>query len=250
MSLINRVEISNFIPLFGPDASDDEWMPKFRYNLFDFGSQSAAISMDNGTGKTSFSDAVIGLLTRDRGLCRKTREKMAPSSCGTYSHIRVELKVPRQASGNDMFVVRGHEVPGETWVFGMCGFRGKPETLSFYYYCGRLEDCPIAEVDGFKVSLYHNSDFREIRSRVSGLKFNVTTSDWLEAMTPHFPPHLLKQMAKFQAMGGGDTASSIYDVKPQRGERYDAAFFYSVIAPEVMAGAMSGDEDDEGDEHY
>jgi len=249
MSLINRIEISNFVCLFGPEAGDDEWSPQFRYNILDLNSQSTAISMPNGMGKTSLADAVIAVLSRDRTLVACTREKMSPVSCGAYSHIRVELKVPSIGSSSDMLVASGQEVPGETWVFGACGFRGRSQSITFYYYKGRLEDCPVAKIEGHKITLISNPDFKLSRENVSGLRFGVPESDWTDAMTPHFPPHTLAQMAHFQKNGGGDTASSIYNVNCKGNEKYHEAFFYSVIAPELMSGAMS-DENDEGDEHY
>jgi len=249
MSLINRIEISNFVCLFGPEAGDDEWSPQFRHNILDLNSQSTAISMPNGMGKTSLADAVIAVLSRDRTLITRTREKMSPVSCGTYSHIRVELKVPSIGSSSDIFVASGQEVPGETWVFGACGFRGKSQSITFYHYKGKLEDCPVAKTEGHRITLMSNADFKLSREGVSGLRFGVPTSDWTDAMTPHFPPHTLTQMAHFQKNGGGDTASSIYNVTMKGNEKYHESFFYSVIAPELMSGAMS-DEDDEGDEHY
>lgn len=249
MSLINRIEISNFVCLFGPEAGDDEWSPLFRHNILDLNSQSTAISMANGMGKTSLADAVIAVLSRDRTLVIRTREKMSPVSCGSYSHIRVELKVPTIGSSSDLLVASGQEVPGETWVFGASGFRGKSQSITFYYYKGRLEDCPVAKIEGHRITLMSNAAFKLSRESVSGLRFGVPASDWTDAMTPHFPPHTLAQMAHFQKNGGGDTASSIYNVNSKGNEKYHESFFYSVIAPELMSGAMS-DEDDEGDEHY
>ncbi len=241
--------MKNFVCLYGPEAEDKEWSPQFRYNLLDLRSHSTAISMPNGMGKTSLADAVIAVLSRDRTLVTQTREKMAPASCGAYSHIRVELKVPSVDMNNDLLVTSGQEIPGETWVFGACGFRGKSQSITFYHYKGKLGDCPVAKVEGHHITLMSNANFKQSRESVSGLRFGVPESDWIEAMTPHFPAHTLTQMANFQKNGGGDTASSIYNVNRKGNEKYHESFFYSVIAPELMSGAMS-DEDDDGDEHY
>jgi|GEM_PF-6914050 len=250
MSLINRIEISNFVCLPGPEVDDSEWEPLFRHNLLDLGSQSTAISMPNGTGKTSLAEAVIAILSRDRVLAQCTREKMAPASFGYYSHIKVELLIPRSSSANDLFVSVGHSVPGETWVFGICGFRGQQNSLSYYYYKGLLEDCPVVKTDGDRKSFISNAEFKECRKNISGFHFNVDKSDWSQQMSNHdFRPHTLQQMATFQKNGGGDTSSSIYNIIPRRNEKYNEAFFYSIIAPELLSGAMS-DEDSEGDEFY
>ena len=250
MSLINRIEISNFVCLLGPEAADSEWEPLFRHNIFDLGSQSSAISMPNGTGKTSLAEAVIAILSRDRVLAQRTREKMAPASFGDYSHIRVELLIPRADGANDMFVSGGYSVPGETWVFGVCGFRGKQHSLSYYYYKGTLEDCPVVKTEGDRKFFISNADFKECRKSISGFHYNIDKTDWSQEMSNHdFRPHTLHQMATFQKNGGGDTSSSIYNITPRRNEKYHEAFFYSIIAPELLSGAMS-DEDDEGDEFY
>lgn len=249
MSVINRIEIANLLNKHGDVASP--WDAKMRHLLLDLRGQSSAVSMENGFGKTTMAEALIGLLSRDRMLISRTRRKCSPSSVGgsarSWSHVRVEF---RSRGGNgrqdDMLAAMGEEVAGETFVFGFYGY-SDGSGLSFYHYTGTLENIPVHHhtADG-KLALYANSDVKDLMSQY-GVRLTVNRDEWLEAVSVHVSRRELNQLAAFQKEGGADKSQIFNAIRPRGGENPDQAFFFEVLAPEILAGATRG-ETDEGEE--
>ena len=137
MSVINRIEIANLLNKHGDIASP--WEAKMRHLLLDLRGQSSAVSMENGFGKTTMAEALIGMLSRDRQLLTRTRRKCSPSKVNgegrSWTHLRVEFRAQDSASQqDDMLAVAGEEVAGETFVFGMNGY-SDGSGLVFYHRC-------------------------------------------------------------------------------------------------------------------
>ncbi|QOR38630.1 hypothetical protein HNO52_08995 [Billgrantia diversa] len=246
MSVINRIEVANLLNKHGDVASP--WDAKMRHVLLDLRGQSSAISMENGFGKTTLAEALIGLLSRDRTLLSRTRRKCSPSSVGgegrSWSHLRVEF---RSRSGlerqDDMLAVAGEEVAGETFVFGLYGY-SDGSGLSFYHYAGRLEDVPVHHLtlDG-KLALYANRDVKTVMAE-RGVRLTHNREEWLEAVGAHVSRRELAQLAAFQKEGGADKSQIFNAIKPRAGEKADQAFFFEVLAPEILSGATRGETDE------
>ncbi|SEG16832.1 hypothetical protein [Billgrantia desiderata] len=246
MSVINRIEVANLLNKHGDVASP--WDAKMRHLLLDLRGQSSAISMENGFGKTTLSEALIGLLSRDRTLLSRTRRKCSPSAVGgsarSWSHLRVEF---RSRSGlerqDDMLAAAGEEVAGETFVFGFYGY-SDGSGLSFYHYAGRLEDVPVHHqtLDG-KLALFANRDVKAAMAE-RNVRLTHNREEWLEAVGAHVSRRELAQLAAFQKEGGADKSQIFNAIKPRAGEKADQAFFFEVLAPEILSGATRGETDE------
>ncbi|MCH4563504.1 hypothetical protein MKP05_10215 [Halomonas sp. EGI 63088] len=249
MSVIHRIEIANLLNKHGDVASP--WDAKMRHLLLDLRGQSSAISMENGFGKTTLAEALIGLLSRDRTLLARTRRKCSPSAVAgegrSWSHLRVEFRSRSGAAGqDDMLAVAGEEVAGETFVFGFYGY-SDGSGLSFYHYAGRLEEIPVHHLtrDG-KLALHANRDVKTAMAS-RGVRLTHNRDEWLEAVGAHVSRRELAQLAAFQKEGGADKSQIFNAIKPRPGEKADQAFFFEVLAPEILSGATRG-ETDEGEE--
>ncbi|SDM64340.1 hypothetical protein SAMN05192555_11659 [Franzmannia pantelleriensis] len=246
MSVINRIEVANLLNKHGDIASP--WDAKMRHLLLDLRGQSSAISMENGFGKTTLAEALIGLLSRDRTLISRTRRKCSPSTVAgqgrSWSHLRVEF---RSRSGgehqDDMLAAAGEEVAGETFVFGFYGY-SDGSGLSFYHYPGRLEDIPVHHLtaDGM-LALYANSDIKTAMSS-RNVRLTHNREEWLDAVGAHVSRRELAQLAAFQKEGGADKSQIFNAIKPRGGEKADQAFFFEVLAPEILSGATRGETDE------
>ncbi|MGQ7248884.1 hypothetical protein ACUN9Y_16310 [Halomonas sp. V046] len=246
MSVINRIEVANLLNKHGDVASP--WDAKMRHLLLDLRGQSSAISMENGFGKTTLAEALIGLLSRDRTLLSRTRRKCSPSTVSgqgrSWSHLRVEFRTRSDGGGqDDMLAAAGEEVAGATFVFGFYGY-SDGSGLSFYHYPGRLEDVAIHHLtqDG-KLALYANSDIKQAMTQ-HGVRLTHNRDEWLDAVNAHVSRRELAQLAAFQKEGGADKSQIFNAIKARGGEKPDQAFFFEVLAPEILAGATRGETDE------
>ncbi|HYD32874.1 MAG TPA: hypothetical protein VEB64_18720 [Azospirillaceae bacterium] len=240
MSVINRLEVANFLNL--DDTAD--WRPDYRHVVFHFRGQSSAVNLANGGGKSTLTRAMLALLGRDQQFITATRHKTAPKTYGVYSHVRLELLLKDDPRSNDLFGQIGQAVPGEPHVFGLYG---DSEKLRFYRYQGSLEDCPVAETHGGKVVLVDNETFRTRMRGLRGVLHEPEVEEWLREVDRHFERGAVRQMIDYQKRGAGDGTASFFKVNRLQNENYDSAFFYSVLAPELLVGVMGGEA--EPDEH-
>ncbi|GHB29516.1 hypothetical protein [Salinicola rhizosphaerae] len=246
MSVINRIEIANLLNKHGDIASP--WEAKMRHLLLDLRGQSSAISMENGFGKTTMAEALIGMLSRDRQLLTRTRRKCSPSKVNgearSWTHLRVEFRAQEAERQDDILAAAGDEVAGETFVFGMYGY-SDGSGLVFYHYPGQLADVPVHHItrDG-KLALYPNADFQSTM-RANGVTRASNREEWLEAVGAHISRRELAQLAAFQKEGGADKSQIFNAIKPRAGEKADQAFFYEVLAPQILSGATRGETDEE-----
>lgn len=242
MALIKRIAISNLLNVNGVDSSN--WKPVIEYLVLDIKGQSTAINLINGGGKTTIADAVIGLLSRDPSLLGKTYKKFSHSKNSYWSHVQVEIIAPkRNLNQADLLSFAGEEVGGETYVFGMCGYKDN-NSKTFYFFKGSLEDLPVGQKKNNVVTLISNADFRENKPT----NWNVTREEWLEEIKKHFSQDL-EQLVQFQKNGGGDKSANLFNFKKKRGDdlqAQEAAFFYEVLAPAVMAN-MRDDLGEDGE---
>lgn len=246
MALISRWEVSNFL-----DSSKRQgWSPDFVGEKIDFGGLSAAMVMDNGTGKTSIVEAELWLLSLDRALLKKTAPRVAPASAGYSSHIRVEFVIPRADYGADLFARYGSRVEGEHWVFGAYCVRepGGQIDHHLYRYQGVLEDVPahIEQIDGTGTVLKAPISDQAFADSLPEGGLVRRNADWLALVDEFWPLQQLRQVVDYQKRGGGDKAASFYDVRARGTEKFDQAFFRQFVAPEILRGVIEVDEDVEG----
>ena len=108
--------------------------------------------------------------------------------------------------------------------------------MKFYHYLGRLEDVPTIRKCGENSrQLVSINEFKEFIDDVEGID-EVSLQDWIREISEYVPRSQILQMVKFQKSGGLDNASSIFPVKLKGQDTYDQAFFYQIIAPELLSG--------------
>lgn len=245
MSVINRIEIANWLDL----TRTREWNPDYRHVMLDFRGQSTAVQAHNGTGKTRMTRAILALLGRDREFTSDARAKMAPRSAPSCSHIRMEVLHPHDSAQADLLQRVGEQAGGERYVLGIYGYSGDGQKVTFYKYDGKLEDCPVASRDRHRVTLTTDDVFRRSLRAAKGALIDPTEDEWLIEIGKHFDRGNVRQIIEYQKKGAGDGTSSFLKVKSKHGERYDEAFFYSVLAPELLVGTM-GSEAVEGERRF
>ena len=182
MSVINRIEIASLLNKHGDVSSP--WEAKMRHLMLNLRGQSTAMNMENGFGKTTLSDALIGMLSRDRTLIRKTKQKMSPSRDGRpWTHIRVEFSFSSEpVAQTDILAAAGDSVGGtEQWVFGLYGHTDTDP--GYYYYQGRLEQLPVSAMTAdSKLQLFSNEHFKHALQKLKPQRPKDRES-WLEAIS-------------------------------------------------------------------
>lgn len=239
MALMNRWQISNFLDSREGNAKD--WFADFVGETYDFGGWSAAVQMENGTGKTTSAEAVLGLISRDRALMKRTVSKMAPSASGHLSHIRIEFLLPDEDLRTPTLALHGGGSlgrRGERWVLGLYGNRDDGRPI-YYYYPGTLEEWPVhvEETDHAGMPAKSPIDDEVFRTcRPAKVKTVDTDKAWADVVSSFLSPLQVAQLVQYQRSGAGDKSASLFFVKPSRGEPYDEAFFRQIVAREILAG--------------
>ncbi len=237
MSLINRIELSNFLDKSG----GSEWKPTYRHNVLDLKGQNTAIVLMNGSGKTTITTAILGLLSRQHSLVSNMRKVFAPDSFGVYTHVRVEFIQPDMRTSVPTLPTISHTVTGEKYVFGVCGFRDGTQNLKYYCYPGILEDVPVANIADDSIKLLFNEEFTKTIREKNGSRQGISRDEWLDKVHDHWGAQQLNQMVAFLQDGGGDKSASLYKTKLSKGEKYHESFFYTHIAPQLTIGEATSE---------
>ncbi|SOD99446.1 hypothetical protein [Caenispirillum bisanense] len=248
MALINRWQLSNFLN----SGDQRKWSPDFIGETIDVGGGSAALVMDNGTGKTSMADALLFTLSMNPVLRKRTLGRVAPERFGYFTHVRVEFVVPDEDGQLTLLDLGAADPGGEYHVFGMFGVRGADGSLDYnlYYYPGRLEDVPVHVEEpgdeGLPIkSLLPNIEFRNNLEQTPGYRVFSPKSDMELVLRNFMSLEQRDQLVAYQCRGGGDKSAAFYDVRPRPGETYDRAFFRQVIAPIILSNPAGINEDGE-----
>jgi hypothetical protein len=244
MSVINRIEIANWLNL----DRTREWNPDYRHLVIDLQGRSTAIQAQNGTGKTRTTQAILALLGRDREFTSDARGKMAPRTARSASHIRMEVLHPRD-EGTVSSRGTGGSPDGDCYVFGMFGYSGDGQRIVFYKYDGGLQACPVAHREVHRITLAGDEEFRRKLRGMPGALIDPSTEEWLLEVGKHFDRGNIRQIVEYQKKGAGDGTADFFKIKRSHGERYDEAFFFSVLAPELLVGTM-GSEAMEGERRF
>ncbi|MFJ2458087.1 hypothetical protein ACIOVC_05995 [Pseudomonas neuropathica] len=235
MSVINRIEISNYLNLDNRRPSEQQWIPHWRHVAINARGLSTAIVATNGVGKSTANKAIYAILTRDRTFVAESRERAAPKRRGLWSHVRIEVLYQDVSEFIQPGLI-GDAVRGEAYVIGFYGF--SDEELHFYHYLGHLEQCPVVDINGHLKRMISNAEFLTTLKGCDGVALNLPVADWKRFIHRHFDPSLIHQLVNYQKAGGGDGAENFFKVQRRNGEDYDSAFFYTHIAPEVLVNCM------------
>jgi len=241
MSVVNRLEIANFLNLDNRLPHEPGWEPHYPHLCLNFRGASSAVLAANGTGKTTLNCAIYALLTRERTFVQRIKQVAAPNRFGAYSHIRLEVLFKDQP--DDLLGQVGLEVQGEPYVFGV--YLNAEDSPTFYYFQGRLEDCPVAITEDCTITIVDNPGFIEALKSIPGVARGVKTDEWRTIVQDHFDAGLLGQLVSYQKAGGGDSTKDFFPVSLRdstgRHIAYDTAVFYEYLAPEILANAMKGE---------
>ena len=240
MSLINKIELSNFLDKSG----GDNWTPTYRHNVLELNGQNTAIVLMNGSGKTTIATAFLAVLSRQKSLVSTMRTVFSPSDYGVYTHFRIEFIQPDMKTSVPTLPTIDTTVTGETYVFGVCGHKDDNKSLKFYCYPGTLEDVPVVEFKENTTHLLLNKEFEKaIRAKNDSRYSNITVDEWLHRVHDHCGAQQLDQMVAFLKDGGGDKSASLYNTKVARGQKFHESFFYTHIAPQLTIGEATSESE-------
>jgi len=246
MSLINRIEVSNFLNLDNVLPHEQNWCAHYPHLILNCGGENTIIQLPNGGGKSTISNAILALLSRNKDCTKRVREILAPKRGSIYTHIRLEVK------HNHFDTIQANmigEMPGEPYVIGLYGYHDSSQEIKFYIYQGELEDCPVAydgSVNGEIVIDYvSNKNFEEKLKSVRHYKVRSRT-EYQNEIHQHFDEKLINQLLQYQKLGGGDGTSNFFKLSSKSSDEFSSDFFYEHLAPEVLVDCMgeSGEEDE------
>lgn len=242
VAVITRIEFVNFLSEgWQPHMGVAGWRPLWPANTIRLAGQSTAIQIDNGCGKTSATNAVLYLMSRDKRLRTAFLERCAPVGAG-YTHVRIEFGIRSDEASlqSDLITTDPVEFPGETYVIGVCANRGDEDSLQFYRYPGFLEDAVAYSQGDGKIVFVNNEAFRASVKRLPKGEWNrwATLAEWRKVVSDLISPEVVKQNVAFHLKGGGDASAALKDIKVRSGERFDEAYFRQVIAPQLLGEAM------------
>ncbi|SFC47587.1 hypothetical protein [Pseudoalteromonas denitrificans] len=239
MSVIGQIEVANFLNLNNAKPYEQGWCAHYPHLVLDTRGKNTIIQLSNGGGKTTITNTLFLLLTRDRSLHSRVRQIFAPKRKGLFSHVRIEVRHrdPYESIQPGMF----GDIPGEPYVIGVYGFSDSNDGLNFYVYQGTLTDCPVAEtteVDG-KVTIRNVKNDTFLTSlRKQRIYKNRSQEEHLSEIHMHFDAKFLNQQLQYHKLGAGDGNSNFFSTTKQRDEEFCTSFFYEHIAPEVLIDCM------------
>lgn len=242
MSLISRVEISNFLTEGLETNHYANWDPMLTGISLRMDSKSALVNITNGGGKTSMSELLLFLLSRDSTLLKHVRDKAAPKGRG-YSHGRIEFRDVDQDAYREpgLLEVDVDNLPGATRVIGVVVNNDVADAPIFYSYSGTLEDSPCYTIDTGKLQNVPDDVFVKRTKTIPGCQWNTfrNVNEWQEHVGLSISMDVVRRNASYQAKGSDDKNASFFNFKPRNGESYDSAFFKAVIAPDLLTNLLN-----------
>lgn len=242
MSLISRIEISNYLTE-GLDANHfADWNPMLTGITLRMDGRSSLINITNGGGKTSMAEILLYLLSRDRTLLMRLREKTAPKGRG-FTHARIEFRTNEEMSFREpgLLEIDVNNLSGSTHVVGVALNSDPNDAPIFYGYSGTLEDSPCYLKENGRLLTVADTDFvRRTRSMPQSKwdKFS-NAREWQDYVGLFISMDVVRRNATYQAKGSDDKNASFFNFKPRNGESYDGAFFKAVIAPELLTNLLN-----------
>ena len=249
MAVITRIEIVNYLSEgWKPGMGAARWRPLWPANTLRLAGQSTAIQIPNGCGKTSVTNAILFLLSRDRKLKKEFLDRCAPVERG-YTHIRIEFGIgaDEDLAQHELMTRDPLDCPTQTYVIGVCANRGE-EDLQFYRHAGMLEDSPAYRLENSNILFTSNEDFRSAVKKIGRSDWNRwgTIADWGKVVGEFMSREVVRQNVAFHLSGAGDASATFKKVAPEPGERFDEAYFKQVVAPQLLSNLMgeSAEEDE------
>lgn len=241
MSLISRVEITNYLTEGLEVNHFANWDPMLMGITLRMDCQSSLVNITNGGGKTSIAEALLFLLSRDKNLFRRVREKAAPKGRG-YTHARIEFREVDQNSYGQPALLQldPDNLPGATRVIGVMFNLEVTESPIFYSYSGTLEDSPCYTKTKGVLQSVTDDVFIKRTKFISGNNWNVVrVNEWQEHVGLLLSMDVIRRNAIYQTKGSDDKNASFFNFKVRPGETYDGAFFKFVIAPDLLTNLLN-----------
>lgn len=241
MSLISRVEITNYLTEGLETNHFANWNPMLTGITLRMDCQSSLVNITNGGGKTSMAELLLLLLSRDRNLMRRVREKSAPKGRG-YTHARIEFREIDKNSFREpgLLQVDVDNLPGATRVIGVALNNDVADTPIFYSYSGTLEDSPCYTKENGVLQNVTDEIFIKKTKFISGNNWNIIRiNEWQDHVGLLISMDVVRRNAIYQTKGSDDKNASFFNFKVRPGETYDGAFFKFVIAPDLLTNLLN-----------
>lgn len=251
MSLISRVEISNYLTEGLESNHFANWNPMLTGITLRMDCQSSLVNITNGGGKTSMAELLLLLLSRDKGLLKRVRDKSAPKGRG-YTHARIEFREVDQNSFREpgLLEIDPENLPGQTRVIGIALTNDVADAPIFYSYSGTLEDSLCYTLASDVLNNVPDEAFVKKTKSIPGCQWNTfrNASEWQAHVGDAISMDVVRRNTVYQTKGSDDKNASFFSFKPRAGESYDAAFFKFVIAPDLLTNLLNtfAEEDETG----
>ena len=242
MSLISRVEISNYLTEGLESNHFANWNPMLTGITLRMDCQSSLVNITNGGGKTSMAELLLLVLSRDKSLLQRVRDKSAPKGRG-YTHARIEFREVDKNSFREpsLLEIDPENQPGQTRVIGVALTNDVADSPIFYSYSGTLEDSPCYSLAGGVLSNVADDTFARRTKSIPGCQWNSfrNANEWQAHVGDAISMDVVRRNAIYQTKGSDDKNASFFSFKPRAGESYDAAFFRFVIAPDLLSNLLN-----------
>lgn len=242
MSLISRVEISNYLTEGLESNHFVNWNPMLTGITLRMDCQSSLVNITNGGGKTSMAELLLLVLSRDKHLLQRVRDKSAPKGRG-YTHARIEFREVDKRSFREpsLLEIDPENQPGQTRVIGVALTNDVADSPIFYSYSGTLEDSPCYTLVSGVLSNVPDDAFAKRTKSIPGCQWNSfrNSSEWQAHVGDAISMDVVRRNTIYQTKGSDDKNASFFSFKPRAGESYDAAFFRFVIAPDLLSNLLN-----------
>lgn len=249
MSLISRVEISNYLTEGLETNHFANWNPMLTGITLRMDCQSSLVNITNGGGKTSMAELLLLVLSRDKSLLQRVRDKSAPKGRG-YTHARIEFREVDKSTYREpsLLEIDPENQPGQTRVIGVALNNDVADAPIFYSYSGTLEDSPCYTLVNGVLNIVPDDAFAKKTKSIPGCQWNTfrNTSEWQAHVGDAISMDVVRRNAIYQNKGSDDKNASFFNFKPRAGDSYDAAFFKFVVAPDLLTNLLNtfADEDE------
>ncbi|MDZ4076529.1 MAG: hypothetical protein U1E04_17470 [Hylemonella sp.] len=242
MSLISRVEISNYLTEGLETNHFANWNPMLTGITLRMDCQSSLVNITNGGGKTSMAELLLLVLSRDKSLLQRVRDKSAPKGRG-YTHARIEFREVDKSAYREpsLLEVDPENLPGQTRVVGVALNNDVADAPIFYSYSGTLEDSPCYTLVNGVLNNVPDEAFVKKTKSIPGCQWNTfrNASEWQAHVGDAISMDVVRRNAIYQNKGSDDKNASFFSFKPRAGDSYDAAFFKFVVAPDLLTNLLN-----------
>lgn len=242
MSLISRVEISNYLTEGLETNHFANWNPMLTGITLRMDCQSSLVNITNGGGKTSMAELLLLVLSRDKSLLQRVRDKSAPKGRG-YTHARIEFREVDKSIFREpsLLEIDPENQPGQTRVIGVTLNNDVADAPIFYSYSGTLEDSPCYTLANGVLNNVPDDAFVKKTKLIPGCQWNTFRNaiEWQAHVGDAISMDVVRRNAIYQNKGSDDKNASFFSFKPRAGDSYDAAFFKFVVAPDLLTNLLN-----------